>query len=521
MGFLGFWLAKTAVPKVTAKQTAPKAQATRQPLFPDDPPPQARSATRETSDHTDQQAADSGALLGQRALIFKDQAALEAFLKKAGNQLQIMGRLDALNALRVGFLNAGILEGLLDGTEELSMIFPVNVPTNGEGIAQADAVPLGGNLLEWLGITGDNSRWGTGIKIAILDTGVLSHTGTSGKVSWINLLGDDAPPITNGHGTAVASMINGTDPTARGIAPGAPILSIRIADRNGESNSFLLASGIIAAADAGASLINVSMGSFGDSLLVRNAIDYARKAGSVIIAAAGNNGQTSVTQPAANKGVTAIGAVDARGVHMKFSNTGAQIAFSAPGYGLNAAYTNNQYVSVTGTSFSAPIFTGMVAAVMTAAAVNSEQALALIYKYSNDINEPGYDQATGWGVPDMERILNRNTRGIYDAALASQRILPPSAGFPYGQIEVLIQNRGTENLINTKVSIHTPVGVVNNNITTLPPQAVQVLRVPITVAPRQDGSVITYRSQVFLSQGHTDRKPSNDTISYTYAPTIK
>jgi hypothetical protein len=241
----------------------------------------------------------------------------------------------------------------------------------------------------------------------------------------------------------------------------------------------------------------------------------------VIFGASGNNGTNQVANPAANKGVLAIGAVDAAGNHLNFSNTGSQIAFSAPGFGINAAYTNNQYVSMSGTSLSTPIFLGATAGVMTAMKVNADQAIQLMYKYSNDVGEAGYDQATGAGVPDIGRILNSNTRGIYDAALASQRVIPPSAAHPYGQIEVVIQNRGTESLINTRVTIQTPAGIVTNNITSLVPQAVRAVRVPITVAPRQDGNLLNYSSQVSLTQGRQDSKPSNDRLSYTYAPTVK
>lgn len=521
MGILGFWLARTAVPQPVATHSPQvKPTSTAQPPAADDPAPQFRKATREKVFRTDTEADAAGALLGQRVLVFKDQAALEAFLKKAGNKLTIMGRLDALNALRVAFLNADVLTDLLDGSEELSMIFPVQIPTIGEGTAQADAVPLGANLLEWLGITVDNSTWGAGIKIAILDTGVMAHTGTSGKITWINMLGDGAPPMTNGHGTAVASMINGTNPLAPGIAPAAEILSYRIADNEGRSNTYLIAAAIIAAVDSGAIFINISLaGPY--SAIMQKVADYARSKNAFIFAASGNNGTNQVAFPAANQGVYAIGSVDANGAHMNFSNTGEQMAFSAPGFGVNAAYSNNQYVSVSGTSFSTPIFVASVAGVMTAMQVSANQAIQLISKYSNDVGEAGYDRATGAGVPDIGRVLNSRTRGIYDAALASQRVIPPSSAFPYGQIEVLVQNRGTENLVNVRVSIRTPAGIVTNNITSLVPQAVQIVRVPITVAPRQDGKPLTYSSQVTLTQGRQDSMPANDRISYNYVPTLR
>ena len=59
---------------------------------------------------------------------------------------------------------------MLDGTGETGLVYTVNIPEISAG-AQAGAVPLGNGLLDWLGVTGDNSLWGKGVKIAILDTG--------------------------------------------------------------------------------------------------------------------------------------------------------------------------------------------------------------------------------------------------------------------------------------------------------------------------------------------------------------
>ena len=100
-------------------------------------------------------------------------------------------------------------------------------------------------------------------------------------------------------------------------------------------------------------------------------------------------------------------------------------------------------------------------------------------------------------MPDIGRVLNGKTPGIHDAAVASNRIIPPDAGNPYGQAEILIQNRGTEALINTTVKVSTGSGVVTRNITSLAPNAVQAILVPITRPPdsyAQDGLSIDARA---------------------------
>ena len=143
------------------------------------------------------------------------------------------------------------------------------------------------------------------------------------------------------------------------------------------------------------------------------------------------------------------------------------------------------------------------------------QAYNLLLAYLNDGGEAGADAALGGGMPDLGRALNGKTRGLRDAAVASQRVLPPTRGFPNGQLEVLVQNRGTETLINTGVRISTPSGVVTSNITSLAANAVSTVRVPI---PRIQDSDMRYETVVNLSNGRPDAKPSNDRRAETYVP---
>lgn len=519
--FLGYWIASTAAPEPEVAKVAQKEEAVVEPMrIPDEEAPKFRREARIPVFRQDTEAVENGALPGQRVLVFKDKDALEEFLKRAGDQVRVMGRLDALNALRVAFLDPEALASLLDGTQEESLIYPVDVPSPGDGSAQSGAVALGPGLLEWLGITGDNSAWGAGVKIAVLDTGVAaSNAFGNTSISSLNLVGLPSDLTNqNAHGTAVASMIIGQNSLTPGVAPGADIVSIRVANDLGQSDSFLLAQGIVAAVDSGAKLINISLGSFGDSSLVRNAIDYAAKAGSLIVAAAGNNGIDRVSYPAANAGVIAVGAVDAAGNHMDFSNTGNQIAISAPGYGVNAAWTNNQSASVSGTSFSSPIVTGAIAALMSQPGrtqLTAQQAVDLLFSYLNDGGSAGTDTQYGAGMPDIGRALAGKTPGIYDAAVAAQTIIAPASSTPNGQVEVLVQNRGTETLINTGVRITTPSGTVNSNITSLAPGAVRAIRVPV---PFHTATSLHFDSRVTLSGGVTDSKPSNDRRGATYVP---
>jgi hypothetical protein len=102
--------------------------------------------------------------------------------------------------------------------------------------------------------------------------------------------------------------------------------------------------------------------------------------------------------------------------------------------------------------------------------------------------------------------------------VASQRVIEPTTANPSGQLEVLVQNRGTETLVNTNVNVTTPSGVVNSNITSLRPGETRTVKVPIAYQP---DSSVRFESSVSLSNGRQDIKPSNDRRSEIFAPTTK
>ncbi len=511
----GYWLAKSAKPDAHAKDSE-KPPPTRVAVVPDAPMPEFRRGERPPAASRDREALDAGAVANQRVIAFASQEALEAFLARAGDGIRILGRLEALNALRVGFLDAAALAALLDGDEELSMIFPVEIPMPGNIGAQPGAVPLGNGLLAWLGIEGMDPA-GDGVRIAILDTGIFAHSAFGGNITTIDLV--ERLVELNGHGTAVASMIIGDSRLTPGVAPNASIIDIRIANDFGTSNSWLLAEGILAAVDAGAQIINISLGSNNDSALVRSALAYAQAAGVVVVAAAGNQGLDRVAYPAANPGVLAVGATDANGNHVAFSNSG-KIDVSAPGFGINAAWTNHMAVNVDGTSFSAPIIAGSLAWIMSTQNVNATQAVALMNQYLNDAGTAGPDANHGGGVPALDRVANGTTPGIFDAAVASHHIIPPSPGSPAPMLEVVVQNRGTEPLLNTAVTISHPGGTTTANITSLPPGGVKPVFVPISISQYTSGTPLTFDSRVTIGQGIPDANPTNDRRLDVHLPQV-
>ena len=219
----------------------------------------------------------------------------------------------------------------------------------------------------WSVTTGD--PW---VKVAILDTGVnSSHEDLSGKVTNINVKYNGSYLGTSdidGHGTHVAGIVAASMDNGKGgagIAPGVSILNVRVFDSSGSCYDWYIAEGIYAAVDAGAHIINMSLGGPGSSWMLEQAIDYAVACDVTVIAAMGNVGTNSMDYPAAYDGVIAVCATDSSNSRAYFSNYGAWADISAPGQAIYST-VGSGYDSYNGTSMAAPVVAG-VAALYTSA----------------------------------------------------------------------------------------------------------------------------------------------------------
>lgn len=501
----GYFLVRTAF--VEPEKQAKQISETKPEKIDNYPAPTFNSGERPTAPlRADDEAIAAGAIAGQRFIVFADQAALERFLAKAkGKAIAVLGRMDALNALRIGFLSAEDLASLLDGSEKKGLLFPVLVPDLPQGGVQAGAKPFGDTLISWLGVSGyDRSTWGSGVTVAVLDTGVSALAGL-GSIQQINLVNLPSDLSTlNGHGTAVSSLI-------LQVAPETNILSIRVADDLGSSNSWLLSQGILEAVANGAQIVNISMGSYGDSAILREAVEYAQAHGVVVVASAGNEGISQLANPAGYSGVVASGSIGANGDHMLFSNTGANLDVSAPGYGLYAAGINGETLSFSGTSASAPVTSGVIAATMSNSVtktLSATDASSVVTSYLDESGPAGSDEIYGGGALDLGRVMQRNTNGIVDAAVASHWVDEK------GALEVTVQNEGTATIYNASVEIVTAAGTTPVSVGSLAAGKTQTFTVP---GPSGQGAS-TFQSTIQLSGGQIDVKPSNNRRTDVYTP---
>lgn len=204
------------------------------------------------------------------------------------------------------------------------------------------------------------------VTVAVIDTGVcMNHEDLDGRVldnGYDFVDNDDDPEDVFGHGCSVAGIIAANIDNGVGIAGFAPntsILPVRVLGPSGSGSMADVAAGIVYAADEGADIINLSLGSSVGSQVTKDAVDHAVGKGVTIIASAGNSSGSLPGYPARYENVVAVGAVDPNGARSSFSNKGGDIW--APGREVHTIYLDNGYKALNGTSFSAPYVAAMAA----------------------------------------------------------------------------------------------------------------------------------------------------------------
>lgn len=337
-----------------------------------------------------------GALANEALLKFANADALRAFLARADKAgVKLLGQLNGLNVARVGYEQLAQLRTALGTDAEASEItvdpnFVARIPD----ILQKEDRPAGSGAASFegegyfkaLGATGDRATWGQGVMVAVVDSGIEDHpTFAAHQVTHVDLVNDGQP--FNGHGTAMASLIGGQNWQAAGIAPGAQLLDIRVADASGTSDSFTLAQGITQAADSGAHVINISLGSYGDATIVRDAISAAQAKGALVVAAAGNDSLgNQLSFPASIPSVIAVGGVDANFVQAYFSNSGVGLDVVAPAVGIQSAYGKSSIIIGDGTSQATAIVSGVLAQALASGATTTANATEWLKQHAKALN---------------------------------------------------------------------------------------------------------------------------------------
>jgi thermitase len=219
---------------------------------------------------------------------------------------------------------------------------------------------------------------GSGIGVAVLDSGVATDNPdiTPKVVARANFTTARNNEDNYGHGTHVAGIVAATADNSIGVAgvcPGCTILAGKVLSDTGMGSSSGLANGINWAVNSGAKVINMSL-VVGASLTLEAAVNNAWSKGVVLVAAAGNGGNQTMTYPAAYPNVIAVGATDNNDAKASFSTYGdTWVDVAAPGVNVYSTFPNHKFVIArqsgrsygydvgSGTSMAAPVVAGVAA----------------------------------------------------------------------------------------------------------------------------------------------------------------
>lgn len=296
---------------------------------------------------------------------------------------------------------------------------------------------------------------GDGFKVGVVDTGVyLSHADRSSFMVTGSV--DYAPvdpslgPYSNfddnvtevSHGTCVAGIVgaavNNSEGTL-GIANDTQVAMYKVYFGGPGIDDADLISAVYQATDDGCKVINMSIAGGPSSQPLQDAIDYAWGHGSVIVAASGNDGASTVSNPAAMNHVVAVGALAHNGsgqrIRASYSNFGSQLDISAPGswiWGLTKpGYTDPNggepgYRWWDGTSMASPLVAGSIAWLWRAAPwMTNSQVIALVQSTATDMGVTGRDNVYGYGDINLDRAYSRI---ISDYPLLQKPILSVPSG---------------------------------------------------------------------------------------------
>jgi thermitase len=217
-------------------------------------------------------------------------------------------------------------------------------------------------LVELWQVTTGNPK----VLVAILDTGIdQNHEDLKGKVvDEVNFTDSPTPSDIYGHGTHIAGIIaansnNGTG--IAGVAPGCRLINVKVANDKGRCQASVVAEGIIWAVNNEASVINVSVELKEPSMELEKAVKFAWSQGTVIVAAAGNDGSQSPVYPAYYKECIAVAGTKQDGSLAPLSNYGPWVDAVAPGFNIYSTLPHNGYGYKTGTSFATAYVSGLAA----------------------------------------------------------------------------------------------------------------------------------------------------------------
>ena len=276
-------------------------------------------------------------------------------------------------------------------------------------------------------------------------------------IGWDFADNDNDPFDFTGHGTFVAGVIAASPLNGAGVLgvnPNVQIMPLRVMNSIGRAYSTRTAAAIYYAVQNGAKIINLSLAVPQLSVSEKRAVDYAAGKGVLVIAAAGNDGRdVKDYSPASLENVITVAATDPQDRRAGFSNFGGAIDIAAPGVdilSLRARQTDfmlfagvkgykpganfvgapeNRYYRADGTSFAAPFVAGVAALILSARpTLTAAEVRRMLLQSARDIDQPGVDGNTGYGLLDAKAALAADPAFFVEASISGLSVVKKDDG---------------------------------------------------------------------------------------------
>ncbi len=236
---------------------------------------------------------------------------------------------------------------------------------------QSDVVALNATALAQVDWSADLAAAdGRTVRVAILDSGLSRlqpdlWESVDASYDAFGGIADDRPMERDsddngivdesvGHGTMVAGIVHT-------VAPKVRLIVAKVADSDGRASAWGIVKGLAFAANHGAEVANISLGSENPVPAFSDAAQWCQARGMLVVAAIGNGGAGQALYPAGDNSALCVAGIDATDLKTSFSNYASITISSAPDVGVVSQWWDGGLASWSGTSFASPFVAGAIA----------------------------------------------------------------------------------------------------------------------------------------------------------------
>ena len=275
---------------------------------------------------------------------------------------KVIGRIDSLNAYRLQFEDAAAAEAArtqLASNPDVTSVdsnFSLDRPAAPQLAGAVNPAPLS---LQLKPPPADGR-----VIVGVVDTAMQPLCGDLNKFLLKSISVAGTAQLESGapsHGTAMAETVLRSVQAMTKGSTAVQILPVDVYGPNASTSTFDVANGVVQAVNGGARIVNLSLGSQGDSPFLHSVLQDAKKQNITVFAAAGNEPVTTPFYPAAYPEVTAVTAID-QGKVADYANRGSFVSLGTPGTSI-VCYDGANYF-VVGTSASSAFASGIAAGYM-------------------------------------------------------------------------------------------------------------------------------------------------------------